>query len=149
MKFNFNIKPSDARYIINEDKKVVVCIVENTENLFRDFVDNNFRLGTHCDFPNHGRRLNLSLSMPNRFIGIARCSKDDEWSPELGKLIAFSRAKDNINTSFFKRANTYVNFIDKHLNIAVDTFNSLGQKLSKNTEHRHNLINTLLEDTEK
>ena len=138
MSKSFNIKPSDATYFINEEKKVVVCIVDKTKHLFNDFVEENFEIWP-CDSSFFEK-----LEMPNKFTGVARCSENDEWNPETGKLIAFSRMKDNLNKSFFKRANTYVNFLDRAADEAADVLGKIGEKLSVNTEHRHNLINSLI-----
>ena len=147
MSKSFNIKPSDATYFINEEKKVVVCTVDKTKYLFINFVTENFRIWSSniCD----DASLWYKLEMPNKFTGVARCSENDEWNPETGKLIAFSRMKDNLNKSFFKRANTYVNFLDRAADEAADVLGKIGEKLSVNTEHRHNLINSLIGEEPK
>lgn len=137
MNKNFNIKPSDAKYSINEEKKTVVCILEKTKDLFEDFVIDNFDLWNFT-------MLNKVKKMPNRFVGIAKCSEEDEWNIETGKLIAFSRAKDKLNKSFFKRAATYVKYVDKSVDDFVEVINSIGEKLEVNQKHRHELIETLL-----
>lgn len=139
MSKNFNIKPSDAKYSINEEKRTVVCILEKTDNLFIKFVWENSNIGCY------GEKFLNKLIMPNRFIGIAKCSEDDEWDVEKGKLIAFSRAKDKLNKSFFKRAKTYVNYIDRQIDNFVDIINTVGEKLEINQEHRYNLIDKLLQ----
>ena len=141
MSKTFNIKPTDAKYFIDKEKRTVVCVLEKTENLFIHFIVDNFTIRPTVI---GNDSLYKKFKMPNRFIGIARCSADDEWNPETGKLIAFSRMKDNLNQSFFKRANTYVNFLDETTNQAESVFNRIGEKLSVNTYHRHNLINSIL-----
>lgn len=148
----FNIKPTDARYVVNKNKNIVICIIDQTHDLFKKFVDENFVLGHDCDSEWTQKntkkykisRLSDLVEMPNRFIGVARCSDEDDWSVETGKLIAFSRAKDKVNKSFFKRANTYINYLDKHVDNAAAILDQLGVKLAINTEHRHNLIDSLV-----
>lgn len=139
MSRNFNIKPSDARYIIDEDKKVVVCIIDHTKDLFRDFARKNFMIKPYVE-----KGLDIKLIMPNQFKGVARCSDTDNWDIETGKLIAFSRAKDKVNQSFFKRANTYVNTLDHWLDNSANVLNRVGEKLTINSEHRHNLIDSIV-----
>lgn len=141
----FNVKPSDCRFVVNENKRTVVCIYEGCESTLLNFLDENtsirlFRFG----YGPRIRTLEDKLCMPNRFIGVATCGEDDEWNEETGKLIAFSRMKDKLNKSFFKRAQTYIETVDKWLNETVDLFNSLGVKLEKNAERRHNLITSLV-----
>ena len=82
--------------------------------------------------------------MPNRFVGIATCNPEDKFSIEAGKLIAFSKAKDKIHKSFFKRANIYVNTIDNWLNQAIDNINHYGEKIEINTARRHTKIAELV-----
>ena len=82
--------------------------------------------------------------MPNRFIGIATCGPDDNWNEETERRIAYSRAKANLDKSFFKRARTYVNTVDDWLEDSVVKINRYGEKLSHNAEHRKNNINYLL-----
>ncbi len=80
------------------------------------------------------RKLEQELEMPNTFIGKAVCSPDDEWDEELGRKIAYSRAKDKCYRSFFKRANNIVNLIDRCLGRMMDIFNNFGARLETNRE---------------
>lgn len=144
----FNISKKDARFIVNKDKKKVVCIIEDTNKCFIKFVDENLPIKSYCNDYWHPSRLENKLFMPNKFIGVATCSDDDEWNEETGKLIAFSRAKDKLNKSFFKRANTYINCLDKWTNEAAATLRNIGNKLTINTQHRHNLIKSIIGDDE-
>lgn len=147
----FNVSAEDAKFFIDEEDKVVVCVIEKTKRLFLDFATDNFRINPMCDESFSWRNsiksdhnLAHKLLMPDRFVGIARCGADDEFDEDVGCAIAFSRAKDNLLRSFFKRATTYVNTIDKWLNDSVDLVNELGAKLTVNTEKRHSYINSLL-----
>ena len=147
----FNVTTDDARFIVDEKNKVVVCVIENTSDLFVDFVYQNFRISTDCDVDyarfHHHNFKNLfidKLTMPNKFVGVARCGEDDEWNEDIGRLIAFSRAKDSLLKSFYKRAQTYLNTLDTWLAEAVDTLNNLGEKLESNTEKRHQYIESLV-----
>jgi hypothetical protein len=148
----FNITTDNAKFFVDKEKKTVVCVIENTKKLFCDFVNTNFRISTDCDeIYNcvHGINgcdsiLDEKMLMPNKFVGIAKCSENDEWNEDIGCTIAFSRAKNNLINSFFKRAQTYVNYIDKWLNEAVNTFNMLGEKLEVNKTKRNEYIASLI-----
>jgi len=144
----FNISKKDARFIVNKDKKKVVCIIEDTNKCFIKFVDENLPIKSYCNDYWHPSRLENKLFMPNKFIGVATCSDDDEWNEETGKLIAFSRAKDNLNKAFFKRAKAYIDTLDDWLSDAVEQINGFGEKVEINTNRRHNRINELLGDGE-
>ena len=147
MKYKFNVKPEDCHYIVNKDKRKVVCLIENTRYSFLDFANKNFVLSPDC-FDNPWGRMYVNirdrLVMPNRFCGVATCSETDEWDEETGKLIAYSRAKDKLNKSFFKRANFFVNTVDRHINDAVETLNNLGDKLENSTLRRHKKISSII-----
>ena len=142
-----NITSDKARFIVNEEKRKVVCIFENTDNMFIDYANKNLQIKPIQGIF-YGRNFYNQLRMPNRFVGVATCSPDDEFSVENGKLIAFSRAKDKVQKSFFKRANLYVNTLDKWLNESIDCINRYGSKLETNTERRHAKITELIGEPE-
>ena len=141
-----NITKDKARFIVNEDARKVVCIIDHTSNLFLSYADQNLKIVPDCDhvWGGESSRLYPKLKMPNKFIGIASCNPEDEFSVETGKLIAFSRAKDKIHNSFFKRANIYVNTIDGWLSDAVESINNYGAKIELNTKRRHDKINAIV-----
>lgn len=145
-----NISSKDCKYIVDKDKRKVICIIDDTEYLFLNFVYSNFEimiedLGTSlfCN-KNTNKRFSKKFHMPKRFVGVATCGENDNWDEDTGKLIAYSRAKDNLNKSFFKRANLYINSIDKEVDKAAAALDNLGYKLSINTNKRHEKIASLI-----
>lgn len=146
-----NITKDKARFIVNEDARKVVCIIEHTRHLFLNYAEKNLKITPDCDsvWGGESSRLYPKLKMPDKFIGIATCDPNDEFSVETGKLIAFSRAKDKIHNSFFKRANTYINTLDDWLNQAAESINRYGDKIGINTERRHQKIIDLIGQPEE
>ena len=149
-----NITKDRAQFIVNEDARKVICIIDNTSHLFINYADKNLKIRPDCDngmiWNSSSRsRLYPKLKMPNKFVGIASCNPEDEFSVETGKLIAFTRAKDKIQNSFFKRANLYINTLDTWLNQAMDSINSYGKKLEINTKRRHEKIASLIGEPEE
>lgn len=144
----FNISMEDAKFIVNEEKHVVVCVIEDTKALLVNFVNDNFHIGTDLGLTYwskyNDKAFRDKLYMPNKFVGIATCGPDDEWNEDIGRLIAFSRAKDNLLKSFFKHAQIYISSLEDWLDEAVTVFNNLGDKLAENSEHRHAYIEELL-----
>ena len=149
----FNITADDAIFYVNEKNRTVTCVIEKTQFLLIEFINSEIRLFPGINiFNSYNDKLYEKIIMPNKFVGVATCSENDEWNVEIGKLIAFSRAKDNLLKSFFKRANTYIHYINNALDEAIDIFNKLGEKLTENCAHRHAYINELLgpeEDVEQ
>ena len=126
------ISMKDCKFYVNEEERVVVCVIHNTEDMLTNFINENFGFS---DF-NISWGLTIKffgeLDLPNSFIGKAVCAKDDEWNVEKGKLLAYSRAKDKCYKSFFKRANLLINAIDRRLGDMIEVFNNFGMKLEDN-----------------
>ena len=141
----FNVKPSDCKFVINKDKKTIVCVYEGCKNDFVHFIEENsmFQLPIWT-YVGHKSNVAIALYrkliMPDRFTGIAVCGENDEWNENTGKLIAFSRMKDKLNRSFFKRANAFINTMDKYLDETVELLNTIGEKLEVNQNKRHENI---------
>lgn len=131
-----NIKPKNCHFFIDENKRKVVCVIENTENLVNDFIMGQTALN-YWFLPDE---VINKLIMPNRFSGVATCAPEDTWDIEVGKAIAFSRAKYKLNTSFFKRANYLVNEIDRRLGRVVESFNAYGEHVDRNNNKREKWI---------
>ena len=133
------IKMSDCRFYVNEAERTVVCVIPQfveekngrrfTSDMVLDFIYDNFSF-REVDFHYAmDRDFEDELKMPSTFMGKAVCAPDDEWNEETGKLIAFARAKDKCYKSFFKRANHFVQTIDRRLGDMIEQFNDFGIKL--------------------
>lgn len=148
----FNITRDDAHFYVDKEKGVVVCVIDNTTDLFKQFALENFRISYMCDetynfihYINKGDScLSEKLNMPAKFIGVARLGKDDEWDEDIGCTIAFSRAKDSLLRSFWKRADIYFTTIYKWIEESADMTDKLGEKFSVNMEKRHTYIEELV-----
>ena len=135
------IKMSNCKFYVNEAERTVVCVIppyikdENgecnscTSQMVTEFIHDNFMF-PEIDFHYAlESKLTDELKMPSTFMGKAVCSPEDEWNEEVGKMIAFSRAKDKCYKSFFKRANRFVQAIDRRLGDMIEKFNDFGMKL--------------------
>lgn len=132
---NCNIKQSDCIFYVNEETRTIVCKIPNTDYLLINFINDNFCWPDMNIDSGISWRLMKKLSMPSSFIGKAVCAPEDEWNEELGRMLAFSRAKDKCYKSFFKRANLLVQTIDKRLSNIIEEFNNFGIKLSDRKDH--------------
>ena len=128
------IKMSDCRFYVNEEERTVVCVIPKTKYMLEEFAKQHFKWNDFdFDFGiDYGYM--KSLYLPSSFIGKAVCAESDEWNEELGRKIAFSRAKDKCYKSFFKRANKLVQTLDRRLGDMIDTFNDFGLKLEGKRE---------------
>lgn len=141
---NLNIKRSDCKFYVDEAKRKVVCVIPNTSRMVLDYIeDSDSNLWYVMD-----RKCREKMFMPNSFTGVATCNSNDEFKVEVGELIAFHKAKNKLNTSFFKRANTFVQLCDNELNKLMESFNNYGAHLSVNADRREARINNLFGDKE-
>lgn len=131
-----NVKPTseNVRFIVQPEGRKVVCIISNTHRYLEDFVDL-----WHNDWSAPWKVVDI-LTMPDHFVGVATCDENDEWNEEIGKAIAFSRAKYKLHNSFFKRANTFVNECDRALSKLITSLNDYGEHLSMNAGKREKWI---------
>lgn len=136
------IKMSDCRFYVNEEDRVVVCVIPNTRNMLLNFIEENFNFTEIDVYMGLNNKALESLEMPVSFMGKAVCSQDDEWNEELGRLIAFARAKDKCYRSFFRRANTFINALDRRLGDMITMFNDMGMLL----EDKHEGINQKIDE---
>ncbi len=153
--FNLSIRPDDGQFIVNPEKHRVVWILDNTRFDFLDFARENLHICVDCDIEYNtvNRRKVLSelaeqLEMPRRFVGVAKCNEEegDTWNEELGKTIAFTKAKDAYCKSFIKRANLYLNTIDNWTNTAFEKLSTIAEKMENNSVKRHERIKEGLGD---
>lgn len=136
------IKMSDCKFYVDKEARTVICVIPNkirhkngditiVSAMVEDFITENFRFNDiDFDFALNYSWQEKNLEMPHSFMGKAVCSKDDEWNEDTGRLIAYQRAKDKCYKSFFKRANTFIQTIDRRLNEMITSFNDMGDKLS-------------------
>lgn len=147
------VKMKDCRFYVDETARTVVCVIPNTKDMLIDFIEDHFR----WDDINIYDALNSwntnkffkQLKMPHSFMGKAVCAPEDEWNEELGRKIAFSRAKDKCYKSFFKRANTLAQVIDRRLGDMIEMFNDFGLKLENKRQALQDQIDEVIHPIEE
>lgn len=78
------------RYEVNEEKRTVVAIIDNTECDAIVMVDKMFRntpFRTDHLYHQHMRKYYIK----DTYVGVAKCNPDDEWDEEVGKELARKR----------------------------------------------------------
>ena len=159
------IKMSDCKFYVDEENRTVVCVIpsctidaDGNKRYLTDMVLDFIREhGMFSDFIMYDAinfwrsTFSKELQMPTSFIGKAVCATEDEWNEEFGKLIAFSRAKNKCYKSFFKRANKFIQALDRRLGDMIEAFNDFGLRLEDKREALEDQINERLgiEDTEE
>lgn len=124
-----------VQYFVNKENGIVVARINDCSQDFLEFfLDAKRILLPVSDKESH------QFLMPNSFVGIARLGDGDVWDEELGKQIAYQRAKQKRDQSFFKRANMMMRWIERELDRLCDVFDAYGKRLSNNMEYRENKI---------
>lgn len=131
-----------CKYIVQPEKRKVICILNDTSHMFLNYVWDNIPINITGFWGD--RALERKMLMPARFVGIATCAPEDEFDEEFGRKLAYKRAKDKVDVSFFKRANLFIALCDEKLDEAAYKLNKLGYQMSKNAEHRDEVIANML-----
>lgn len=135
------IKMSDCRFYVNEAERTVVCVIPDTSNMVLHFIYDNFDWSDANMADAIEYNLRDKVRMPHSFMGKAVCAPEDEWNEETGKLIAFAKAKDKCYKSFFKRANLFVQTVDRRLGDMIESFNDFGLRLENKRQALQDQIN--------
>lgn len=125
------IKMSDCKFYVDEAARTVICVIPNTKLLLSNFIQQHFgfRDINMCFALNYD--FEKELFMPKSFMGKAVCALEDEWNEETGRVIAYAKARDKCYKSFFRRANTLIQTVDRRLGDMIDAFNDMGMKLEE------------------
>ena len=135
------IKMSDCKFYVDEAARTVVCVIPKTKDMVENFIMEHFKFNDFdFMFILNWNWSDNNLKMPNSFMGKAVCAAEDEWNEETGRMIAFSRAKEKCYKSFFKRANAFVQALDRRLGDMITQFNDFGMKLEDKREALHTKI---------
>ena len=140
MKIHIDMK--DCKFILKPDERRIVCIYYTDPEILIDYLNHN------CNVYTDYKEYNI-LKMRHYYTGIATCAPEDEWNEELGRKIAFSKAKDKCYKSFFKRANTIVQTIDCRLGDMIEMFNDFGLKLENKRQALQDQIDAVVHPTEE
>lgn len=108
---NYNI-----RYFINEEKKTVVCKLEDCGHTLI------------CDMCHKGWPGHEAMIINDTFIGKAQCSLDDTFDVEIGKQIAYSRAVAKL---FKAKRKALARFIEGNKKFIEDLSNDADKLISK------------------
>ena len=122
-----------VKYVVVPQARLVKCILSRTSLEAIRSLDR-----MDCSYP-YASEDNYLL--PDQFVGTAHCSENDVWNPEIGKRVAYDKARAKLDRSLFKRLQHYVDEQEKTLDEAVFRINALGHKLSMSAQHRADRIN--------
>lgn len=116
---NFNqIANCPITFHVNNEKKTVVAVMRDTENILVDYLLNT-DLGQRKEsiaivpFPVHSKRVPY-LYMRKCYSAQVHCHPDDEFNIEQGKREAKRKLMRNVYRAFSRRFSRYILHIDNH-----------------------------------
>lgn len=130
---NLNIKQKDCQFYVDIPHRKVVCVYTGAKHLLYDYISNGLSCAFLYDIPT---KVLERLKMPNTFSGIATCSPEDEFDEDYGRLLAFNKMKYKLNSSFFKRANLFVNTLDREIDRIATEIDKVGEGLTNGHNRR-------------
>ena len=92
------------KYIVKEDEKVVVAIMEDTRD---DVIDFLFGKKNHVKYVEPSFMTIDTLTLKDQYIGVAKCNDVDIFDVEKGKKLAKTRARVKHDRDFFKGVRKY------------------------------------------
>lgn len=142
------IKQTDCKFIVKPEERMVICVIDNdVSDMLLNFIQDEASFKDIEIYSFHD--FDQKLRMPHSFMGKAVCAPEDEWDEALGRKIAYSRAKNKLYTSFFKRANLYIQTVDKRLGNMIEKFNDFGTALDNNRQKLDDEIERALQKQEE
>ena len=135
-----NIK---VRYIVDKEHRKIICLLTNTEDALWSFIE-KYNKDIIYWIPLNKQK--TMLMMPSSFRGVATCAEGDEWDEELGKKIAYARARYKFDSSFFNHANHMVNYLDRSIDELSSALNRYGARISNNHARRDTQLKKKIPD---
>lgn len=109
----------ELQFIINEEKKTVVCIAHDCAlDLIRD-IQKNFssKPSRLMDFLMDRTHVVDDFMLEDTYKGIAKCQDEDVFDVEIGKAIAIKKMRVNYNIAKAKKLSKFVNLYDEVLTV--------------------------------
>lgn len=128
------VKKSDCKFYINKEARVIVCVIPNTTYLLDDFLYSVHGIPSIAFTPLDDM-LEDWYRLPKSFSGKAVCAEEDEWDEELGKNLAYYRAREKLYNSFFRHARHIINTVDNEIERLLEAFAQLGEKVTDWQDH--------------
>lgn len=122
-----------TNYFVNEEKKVVVCKLENCAG------------SLVCDMCEQGYPHHPDLVIADTFIGKAVCAPEDTFDVEIGKKIAYKRAVAKLFTAKYKTAERFLNMQVKGFDQMVTAIHKIKTKCADTVSRKHREITHLTE----
>ena len=100
------------RYVVNKEKRTCVALLENIEfdaiNKINKMCLKDARFTDHANMYAYVCR-DSKYVMPNKFVGVAKCSFEDNWDEEVGKRVAREKLLDKYHNELDKQLLRFLN----------------------------------------
>ena len=108
------------RYIINKEKRTIVCLLEDCERMLWQDACKHFPMIVL------GWGYTPDITLEKTYRGVAKCNPNDEWDEELGKKLACDRAYNALRTEYKLKAKKFINCLNSHISAYETSLSNRG-----------------------
>ena len=123
----------DCIFYVNKNKRTVTCLIQQVND--RPVSDAAYTFLRHFAFkgvdiyPTFRKQF-----LEKNYVGVAKCSPEDHWDEEIGKKLAFARAKIAFYRDFLNVYKTYINLLTAATEQAINTYDIIFDKVYENVD---------------
>lgn len=133
-----------------DDKQNVHCTISGMKEYFANFIHQHHYAFYDFLWQHEGGFTSYIKSkyfMPDTYHAMAKWHEGDgcEWNEEVGKLIAFNKLKNRVNSSLRKRFALLMDEVEKRKEEAYTKYSSYSEKLYLNSIEREEKIHEYFE----
>ena len=140
--FMFEVKEFETKYIVNEEKGIVVCIISDCEENAIALIDEQLNYALNgMDIPN-------KYILNNNYKGIAKCAAGDTFDEEYGKKLAYKKAYLKYVTALNKKVKCFVDDYKKHATQMIANLDKVMNKTNNRVNKAVETYNKVLEEVE-
>ena len=136
-----NIKMKDCAFTIDRAHRRVICVIKISKSIAFDYL-NNIESMLSMTIPDE---VASRMYLPPSIVGIATCAEEDEWDEEIGKRVAYNKAKLNFVSKLYFAFNVYFSFANKTLGELAATCDILGSRMSANIIRSQQKVEEMIE----
>ena len=126
------IGKEDCKFYVNKERRAIACVINIVNERPVQDAAHNFLSILEYDgiqiWPQIKSKLRTS------YVGLAKCSPQDEWNEETGKKIAFARAKIAFYKDFFRVFKEYLTRLNDAARKADEVYTTIFSKVYSNIE---------------
>ena len=126
------IGKEDCKFYVNKEKGTIACVINIVDDRPIQYAAHNFL----SELEYNGIQIwpQIKSKLRTSYVGLAKCSPQDEWNEEIGRKIAFARAKIAFYKDFFRVFREYLMRLNDAARKADEVYTTIFDKVYSNVE---------------